>query len=479
MRDQFVAGASYAAATPQGDLVCSMAGAAFYTNGTPIPPCPGGGLLASDAARIEGRLCVAGHGTASLRAWLWNGIDWFELALSYGSPCVRFGPRGLYLSSHGATDNIRVYDPLTGVELQTISQQVGAEGIAAITGAGTGPDDVHSAKGWYGRHGFAFYTELGSTLGLVRIGQKAGDGILAQIAGGPLKRVAFGDSQFIGVHQDGDLFSISVSRFGPTPAQNSAGAIWLAAAEIAGLPDDVAVPPPPIVVVPPVIPTEPIPMAVPDEEDFVIETADAHPALLARMQASSHATDALRERLGENHPDVRAGEVATDNLKGQMCRVIVWGLHQRDARWGLLRKDSGAGAVRPDGVRHATDVAFWKPDGKVVDVLSDYAVGWNNRAGDFQPADRWVAPLFEAGDGAPVIVPPVDPPVDPPVLPPEEGWEVRFQMLEADVKKLDREHAALLVQLAAKVAKLEARTGTGIGAKLVITGITLDVDPTP
>ena len=74
----------------------------------------------------------------------------------------------------------------------------------------------------------------------MRIGQSAGDGMLAQINGGPRKRLASGNSQCITVHQDGDALSVTVSRFGKTPAQNSAGAIWLTAAEIAGLPDDVA-----------------------------------------------------------------------------------------------------------------------------------------------------------------------------------------------------------------------------------------------
>jgi len=228
---------------------------------------------------------------------------------------------------------------------------------------------------------------------------------------------------------------------------------------------DVVVPP---IVIPPVVPPEPSPMAVPDEEAFVREIAEAHVALLERMQTSSHATDALRERLGEDDPAVRAGEVATDALKGQLCRVIVYGLSQRNANWGLLRKDGGAGVVRADGVRHATDVAFWRSDGKVVDVLSDYDVGWNNRDGDFQPPDRWVAPLFEP-DGEVSEPPPIIPPIIPPVVPPAG----------ADVLSELRRLATWNVTLEARVSKLEQRTSSSIGSKLVITGITLDVVPTP
>jgi len=219
---------------------------------------------------------------------------------------------------------------------------------------------------------------------------------------------------------------------------------------------DVVVPP---VVVPPV-PPEPEPMPVyPDEEAFVRDIAEVHPALLERMQTSSHATDALRERLGENDPAVRAGEVATDALKGQLCRVIVYGLSQRNANWGLLRKDGGAGAVRADGVRHATDVAFWKPDGKVVDILSDYDVGWANRDGDFQPKDRWVSAMFEPdGDTAPVDPPDV-PPVIPPGVPPGD-WDARVRALEARVTALEKRPV-----------------GVAVAGKFVVTNITLEVDP--
>ncbi len=313
-------------------------------------------------------------------------------------------------------------------------------------------------------HGLNSWCKVGS----LYIGQGHEGGVHVW-DGAVLRVLDTGPCQEITAHEDGDAVTVSYRKDG--------FGCWIVDttfAELRALPP-VAVPP---IVVPPVIPPEPSPMAIPDEEDFVRATADAHPELLARMRTSSHATDALRDRLGEDDPAVRAGEVATDALKGQLCRVIVWGLSRRNANWGLLRKDGGAGAVRPDGVRHATDVAFWKPDGKVVDILSDYDVGWANRDGDFQPADRWVAPLFEP-DGEVSEPPPVDPPGGPIDLTP---WLQRLANAEAGVQQAMRNVVILdgrLLAAEATIKKLEARPvgSPWNGGKLVITGITLDVDP--
>jgi hypothetical protein len=217
-------------------------------------------------------------------------------------------------------------------------------------------------------------------------------------------------------------------------------------------------------------------MSVPNEEDFVRATVEAHPALLTRLQASSTATDALRKAKGNDDPSVLAGEVTTNDIKGKLCRVIVYALAQRDARWGLRRKDpSSQHATRSDGVHHATDVAFWKPDGKVVDILTDYGPTWRNDADDFQPADQWIAPLPEPDADTPPVENGDDPPTGRTL---EDLWTFVVKLEQFHNNRLDTIDTRSSL-LADRVKVLEQRPGGGFSGKLVITGVTLDVEPGP
>jgi hypothetical protein len=187
---------------------------------------------------------------------------------------------------------------------------------------------------------------------------------------------------------------------------------------------------------------------VPNEEAFVLGVAEAHSGLVAKMKQSAETTDLLRKVKGENDPLVREGEIATDELKGKVARVIVFELSKRDANWGLLEKESGAHAHRHDGLKHATDVAFWRETGKVVDILSDYAAGWNNRDGDFQAKERWKAALPEPDGG---VVTPEPLPGPAPVPVPEPPVEI-----EPDLGFLLRDLAATLTEVKERLRSLQA-----------------------
>jgi hypothetical protein len=168
---------------------------------------PGQNILYLDCAVINGQLCLAGSGHSSDGAFLWNG-DWLKVydGRPYGTSPCKFGPLGLYVSIEGTLENILVFDPLSGQVLHTITKAVGARGIAAVTGSGEYPDDVHSQDSWYGRDGFAEYLELGDG---VRIGQGANGGLCAKDGDRPLITLEAGDNQFIRGHLDGSTITAS------------------------------------------------------------------------------------------------------------------------------------------------------------------------------------------------------------------------------------------------------------------------------
>jgi hypothetical protein len=189
---------AYAALRPlQGDIETSRGNVLLC----------GQNILYLDVAVVEGQLCLAGSGHSSDGAFLWNG-DWLKVYAGrpYGtSPCI-FGPLGLYVSIEGVTDNVLVFDPLSGMLLYRITKPIGARGIAAVTGSGEYPADLHSQDDWYGRDGFAEYLELGDG---VRIGQGANGGLCAKDGDRPLITLEAGDNQFIRGHLDGSTITAS------------------------------------------------------------------------------------------------------------------------------------------------------------------------------------------------------------------------------------------------------------------------------
>jgi hypothetical protein len=173
-------------------------------------PLPGQNILYLDVDVVAGHLCIAGSGHSTDGAFLWNDAvnDWILVydGRPYGTSPCKFGPLGLYVSIEGGVDNIRVYNPLTGVFKFALTKSVGARGIAMITGAGDQPEDLHSQDGWYGRGGFAEYLELADDL---RVGQGATGGLCACERDGLLVTLEPGDNQFIRGRLDGSLITVS------------------------------------------------------------------------------------------------------------------------------------------------------------------------------------------------------------------------------------------------------------------------------
>jgi hypothetical protein len=163
----------------------------------------GGNVLYLRCANFGSRLCVGGQGHQDGLAWLWNGFFWSALTQTYGtSPCA-FGPLGLYVSTPNAADNIKVYDVETLELVTTMTKAIGARGIAAVTGLGMNPSDVHSVDEWYGAGGLAEYTDLGDGL---LVGQGTAGGLCAN-NGGALTELEPGSVQFCHATLDGTVIS--------------------------------------------------------------------------------------------------------------------------------------------------------------------------------------------------------------------------------------------------------------------------------
>jgi len=164
-------------------------------------------VLTLVCADIGETLCFAGPGGNDDLAWLWNGSRWISLVDKDGHPVITYAPSpcafgewGLYVSTPGLVDNIKLFDPLTGVHTSSLTKPLGSDGIASVEGLGV--EGVHPQKEWYGHFGLGQYVITGG----FAIGQGTGvhDGL--QVAGKGML-IPSGLCQNNRVHHEGDQFA--------------------------------------------------------------------------------------------------------------------------------------------------------------------------------------------------------------------------------------------------------------------------------
>lgn len=171
-------------------------------DGDPPPPLrPNQNVLYPVCADIGETLCFAGSGGTDDHAWLWNGAKWIRLVLTYGVSACAFGPYGLYVSTPGTVDNVKVFDPLTGMQTGSYTKPIGAGGFASVEGLGL--EGLHPQDEWYGVYGLGQFVMTGGYV----IGQgTVHDGLKVANFGMLIER---GLCQFNRVHHLGAQFAIA------------------------------------------------------------------------------------------------------------------------------------------------------------------------------------------------------------------------------------------------------------------------------
>jgi hypothetical protein len=368
--------------TPDGSLV------ALYPDGRPDPrfatsrdfgatfqrvPLPGPNVRYQVCDVIQGVLCIGCSALAGDRAHLWNGTRWIALVdkdghpvICYGVSACAFGPYGLYVSTPGTVDNVKIFDPLTGVHTGSYGSvekplPVGASGFASVEGLG--PEGVHPQDQWYGHFGLGEYVITGG----YAIGQgTVHDGLMVADRG---YLIASGLCQFNRVHHDGDQFATASWQskwFDPDTQTVKARTVflWPTRAELDALP------------------STPIPPVEPPVEPIDYD-------LKPQMEA---------ERAKYPTP-------LTEDMPAKITNAVAWNENQRLGRpvWGLSVKPNGNHVPSPQGVFVAYDILEVKDEHRLFDCLTGDLQGivtWGETTYHNDPQGRpWLAPI--APDGAP------------------------------------------------------------------------------
>jgi hypothetical protein len=432
-----VFGGLYGDSRPDGEIVVCMRGQRplVRNNGVEIPLPPNGDNVLFPRIPEDGPVIIAGQGSQehSGSTWEWDGTEWHDRGFAPGTlPVIYDLRRQLHIAA---------------VDRPTSQGYRAVERDGSPTGKLIFGDDTLAINAAAGHDQplrlLHEYTQIGDLL----IGQDHDSG--AHIVHVPSKMryvLTPGDCRFILARYDAgtDILSIVVCRFD----RQSVHFYWMHPDNVGSL--DVYRPGtiiPPPVIVPPPSPGGSVP---PDESALARATFLAFPDDITTLRAKCDETDALREQFGEADPRVQAGEVFVNNLKGKFTRRIVWACAGHAPQWGLLTKTTGALATRSDGVTHATDIAMWKGDGSIVDVMSDRNVAWGV-SGEKRPLEQWIAPLAEDA---------VEPPPNPNPTPTPDGVMERVTRLEAvivDLKGSDAQLAIKMQALQHVVEELAAR----------------------
>lgn len=423
----------YVDATPDRRWAALMAGGALphiRTDSHNVPLPPGGNLLYLRCAVVDGRLCLIGQGHDDGVAWLWADNRWTALSETYGtSPCA-FGPDGsVYVSTPHAVDNVRIFDVRTRQLVRTLTRRVGARGIATIDASGF----PMSIDDWYGRDGFAEYTDVGDA---IWIGQGAQGGLVAKVGFGHMRLIEPGSVQFIRVQRQGQQLAVSAWK------DREGGAVihWLTVAELAALPLLTDTPPPP----PPPPDKEP-PVSVPNRLKELKEMRAEYPVLITPPQAVE--------------------------LLNRFC------FRYQDEGFGLLSKPGGNRSPQPGtDIDCSIDWLTHKPTLTGTDVLGSgpnatFPPGHKEFKGKASPQwgsewkaidpKRFVAPVKPLNTVPDPIEPPdpVEPPNDDPAPTPLE-WEVALKLLAGEVKDLQEDVRKLKAMPAAALPPYRAKGRT-------------------
>jgi hypothetical protein len=418
-------GGTYADALTDGRFAVAMADR-FITNAREVPFPPSGGVLHHRVGIIDGTFCIAGQGHNDGLAWLWSGDVWRPLGTSYGTSVAAFGPVGVYVSTPNAVDNIKIFN-INGEQIGAISKDVGARGIAAITGEGIAPDDVKAVDKWYGHGGLAEYTDVGDG---VLIGQGANGGLVIKHDSGQPSIIEPGHVEFCRASDDsGQVFVASAWK----TQERKAVICWFDRRDLLSMPrvQPLIDPPPP----PPPPDPEPEPKPViPDHFHVVSAINDAHPHLLAK----------------NDHESVK-----------EFYWRAAWALHLHDPRWGMLSKSGGETGHEIDGAgRVAEDAVAYKDVTPIVDIIA----GANNpphRAGatwqvveQRRESNKWVKP-----PQFPDTVTP-DPEPEPP--PSGEDWKQEAHAIRELVRALRLEVLGQLERLQVCEGKADGAQSAGL-----------------
>lgn len=307
----------------------------FRTHLQTVVPFPAsGGVLHHRVGLVSGTFVIAGQGHQDGRGWLWNGARWVDLGPSYGTSVAAIGPLGVYLSTPGTIDNIKVFNT-TGQQVYAITKAVGVRGIAAIVGAGTSAADVKSVDEWYGRDGLAEYTEACGTL----VGQGAAGGLVVKHDSGQPSILEPGNVQFTRAHCAGAVFASAAWKI---PERRSV-IVWFDTRDLLLLPR---------------VPTSGggttggggTTQTTPHKLDVVQDTA-------TRDEVGKKLFDRIRADTSE-HGDKEA--------LGLFTRRVAIRLHEADENWGALTKQPGE--EQWDG--YASDAIIYKTTQQVVDIVA-------------------------------------------------------------------------------------------------------------
>jgi hypothetical protein len=451
MKIQFLPGAWYAAALPDGSSYAALyASSRIGTSRGDVALLPGDQPLFLDANILDDRICVAGQSHAGRGLLLHDGQQWRTPDVpAFGESPVCFGLGDVILSA-GPGDVLWTYHVRNGLTGRTAGVPLGVDGLRGVASDGTvlrGNNTRADAARVIGE-----YTELGD----VTVGQSgyscvalhAGQRYTLAVGAQP------GGCRAIRFKRAGDQLAIAVHLPTGTAADRVRGTllVWCSVAELALFPLQVLGAPAPAPVPVPQPTPEPKPVATSNRLDIVKAVAGQHPDLVKLN--SKIACGILTEHIAE-------------------------ALHASDPGWGLLSKSAGENNYRG----HAVDAVIYQPTQQVIDLMSgagdrdllrpdssasdraafdhDIRVKWDEvgkRAGN-----EWMAPIRP--DGEVVTIPPVP-------LPPVVDYPAPAPVV--DLAPLQNELAALAARnalLEARVLALESKpAGAKSGDPVEVTG---------
>lgn len=289
-------------------------------------------LLAPCGGTLEGFFCYAGKKHDGGNAILFNGEREIDLGIEayggQGAPCC-FGPDGLYVSTVGAANNVRVFNR-KGVMVRWFTQPIGVQGIAQIVNGTPIP-----ASDQYGGNGFGYYAIFDA----IQIGQGAFGGLVARIGKGPLKMLEPGPWEMLSYGEANATISVAASQFHYFGRnQHRAVARWITRADIEAAP---------LAYVDPTLPGVPSPVPVPPKPPEPKPVS--HPSQLGAIESirTKYPTP-----LGLTHPAFLI-EVA------QTLGVL------------LFKKDSGTHVTLPNGANVSQDIIVYADDHEGFDILND------------------------------------------------------------------------------------------------------------
>lgn len=363
----------YAEAQTNGTYaVALLDGPVVTDHGTVPQPAPGDRPLYVRSSRDGVRF--AGQSQAGAGSWEWTGSAWRL------DPNPAFGVSGL------------IYDAESVLRF-AVPGVTGSQGFRYVddtTGRLVTGDETYSDPM---RRIFEFTTH-----GEVTIGQGL-DGCIAltetdmSVNGVRVldrRLIEPGDCRFVRFNRHANQLAVAMVKL----PEHKTVLLWLTVDDLQTFPVERMDPTPVPGPVEPAHPTEP--QTVPDDSVAASAEASRHPMLLQQMRAGSDACDARRAQ----GLSTEQCEQEVNNLKGHMTRFIAFAVHRIHPEWGLREKMTGAHSVRFDGVSLATDVLMWRPNGQIVDVVSDRGTGWGMSTGDVQPVSQWVEPVPEPDDQA-------------------------------------------------------------------------------